>query len=99
MLDDWRTAPVEERLRAALALLEKLTLAPDDVTAADLRPLRALGVGDDAIADAIHVCALFNIIDRIADTLAFEQPQPGYWARVAPGFLAAGYAEPASPVA
>lgn len=54
-------------------------------------------MSDEALADAIHVCALFNTIDRVADALGFEIPDPEYWARVAPGFLAGGYAEPASP--
>jgi hypothetical protein len=79
-----------------LGFLEKLTLAPDDVGPEDVAPLRAAGVSEDAIADAIHVCALFNVIDRIADALAFALPEQDYWRRVAPGFLAGGYAEPAS---
>jgi hypothetical protein len=60
--------------------------------------VRAAGVSDGALEDAIHVCALFNVIDRIADALAFELPDSEYWSRVAPGFLAGGYAQPASPM-
>jgi hypothetical protein len=60
--------------------------------------VRAAGVSDGALEDAIHVCALFNVIDRIADALAFELPDSEYWGRVAPGFLAGGYAQPASPM-
>jgi hypothetical protein len=59
----------------------------------------AAGVSAEALDDAIHVCALFNVIDRIADALRFDLPEPEYWARVAPGFLAGGYRQPASPVA
>jgi hypothetical protein len=55
-------------------------------------------VPDEALEDAIHVCALFNVIDRIADALGFDLPEPEYWDRVAPGFLAGGYAQPASPM-
>ncbi|MDQ3823272.1 MAG: hypothetical protein M3321_08535 [Actinomycetota bacterium] len=60
--------------------------------------MRATGVSDEALEDAIDVCALFNVIDRIADALGFDVPEPDYWERVAPGFFAGGYAEPASPV-
>ncbi|MGH7476587.1 MAG: hypothetical protein ACRELD_09885 [Longimicrobiales bacterium] len=74
VLDDWRTAAVSQRLRAMLGLLEKLTLEPTSVTASDMIPLRAVGLSDDAIEDAIHVAALFNIYDRIADTLDFDIP-------------------------
>jgi hypothetical protein len=38
------------------------------------------------------------VIDRIADALGFDLPDGEYWDRVAPGFLAGGYAEPASPM-
>ncbi len=55
-------------------------------------------MSDEALEDAIDVCALFNVIDRIADALGFDLPDADYWDRVAPGFLAGGYAEPASPV-
>ena len=38
--------------------------------------MRAAGVSDDALLDAIAVAALFNMIDRIADALGFEVPPP-----------------------
>jgi alkylhydroperoxidase family enzyme len=52
---DWRTAPVDEKLRAALGFVEKLTLRPDELTAADADAVRAAGVSDDALVDAIAV--------------------------------------------
>jgi alkylhydroperoxidase family enzyme len=73
-LDDWRTAPISPRLQATLGLLERLTLSPEELTAADLEPVRTAGVGDAAIADAIHVCVVFSIIDRLADALDFTLP-------------------------
>jgi hypothetical protein len=57
-----------------------------------------VGVSDEALEDAIHVATLFNVIDRIADALGFDLPDPDYWDRVAPGFFAGGYAEAASPM-
>ena len=75
VLDDWRTAPVDERLRATLGFLEKLTLSPGEVGPEDVAPLRAAGVRDEAIEDAILVCTLFNVMDRIADALDFEVPE------------------------
>ena len=76
MLRDWRTAPVDERLRAAFSLVEKLTLQPDEVGPDDLAPLRGHGLGDEAIEDVVTVTAAFNTIDRIADALGFEIPPP-----------------------
>ena len=98
MLRDVETAPVDERLRATLRFLRRLTLEPDELGPADVEAARAAGVSDDALEDAIDVCALFNVIDRIADALGFDVPDAEYWDRVAPGFLAGGYAEPATRV-
>jgi alkylhydroperoxidase family enzyme len=73
-LDDWRTAPVDERTRAMLGFLEKLTLAPETVTAADARALRDAGLSESAIEDAIQVCVLFSVYDRLADSFKFHIP-------------------------
>jgi alkylhydroperoxidase family enzyme len=91
VLADWRTAPVSDGLRATLGFLEKLTLRPEEVGAADAAAVRAAGVSDEALEDAIHVCALFNAIDRIADALAFHVPPPEDAERAAPRFFARGY--------
>ena len=61
-------------------------IGPDDVT-----PLRAAGVSDAAIEDAIYVCTYFNIIDRIADALGFEVLSDEAFAARAGRFLEEGY--------
>lgn len=76
MLDDWTAAPVGERARAALAFLRKLTLTPTEVNAQDVEELRAARVSDEAIADAVAVCTLFNLIDRVSDALDFHLLSP-----------------------
>src|SRR3954469_8266267 len=79
VLADYRTAPIPEKLRAMLAFLEKLTLRPEETGPEDGAPLRAAGLSDEEIEDAIHVCALFNVINRVADSLGFElQDAKGY---------------------
>jgi len=91
VLEDWHSAPIDEKLRAMLSFLEKLTLASGDVGQDDLTPLHAAGVSDAAIEDAIYVCAFFNIIDRVADSLDFTVPSPEDFARRAGRFLEEGY--------
>src|SRR5262249_34676674 len=71
---DWRTAPVEEPVRATLGFLEKLTLNPDALTEADARAVLSAGVSRDALVDAIHVGALFNMIARLADAFGWHVP-------------------------
>jgi alkylhydroperoxidase family enzyme len=70
-LADYRTAPMSEGLRATLAFIEKLTLTPEAVTPADADAVRAAGVSDQALRDAIFACTLFCIIDRLADAFGF----------------------------
>ena len=91
MLDDWRTAPIGEKLRATLGFLEKLTLCPSDIGPEDVAPLRAAGLSDQAIEDAIYVCAYFNVIDRVADALGFDIPSPEGFAQGADSLLKRGY--------
>lgn len=92
MYRDWRTAPVDEKLRATLGFIEKLTLRPDELDAADAAAVRAAGVRDAALVDAIHVAALFNMIVRMADSLAFEVPPYESFLGRAETMLAEGYA-------
>ena len=74
-LEDWRTAPIDERLRAALGFLEKLTLRPVEVSRTDVEALHAAGLNDQAIEEAIAVAAVFNVIDRLADAFDFKLPR------------------------
>jgi uncharacterized peroxidase-related enzyme len=90
-LADWRSAPLSERVKAMLGFLEKMTLAPETLTAADVKPLRAAGLSDDAIEDAIHACALFNVYDRLADSFKFEIPNDAAFAMSATMLLKRGY--------
>jgi alkylhydroperoxidase family enzyme len=91
VLADWRTAPVGPKVRAALAFLEKLTLTPAEVRPADVAPLRAAGVGDQAIEDAIQVSVLFNIYDRLADAMGWHLPGPDGYAASGRNLMKRGY--------
>src|SRR5579863_9840816 len=62
VVDEGRLSP---KARAVLPFLEKLTVSPDRVEAADLVPMRAAGVSDPAIEDAIYICMLFCTFNRL----------------------------------
>jgi uncharacterized peroxidase-related enzyme len=91
---DYRTAPIDERLRATLALVQKLTLDPDSATPADVEAARAAGASDQALVEALHVCALFNMIVRLADSLDFHVPAPKVAAKQGRGLFKRGYLLP-----
>jgi alkylhydroperoxidase family enzyme len=90
--DDWRTAPVSDRVRAALAFIEKQTLQPDELTEEDAEAAYAAGVSKQALLDAAGVAAMFNMIVRLADAFGWAVPD---WDRLmerAPLMLEGGYA-------
>ena len=91
MLDDYRTAPIDEKLRAMLALLETFTLRPDELSANLVRNVLATGVTREAVRDAFYVAFLFNTYDRLADTLGWELPDLSYHAKAGRFLLKKGY--------
>ena len=91
VLQDWRTAPIDARLRAALGFIEKLTLQPDSVRPADVAPLRAAGISGEGIEDAIQVCTLFNVYDRLADAMGWYLPDQAGYAASGRNLMKRGY--------
>jgi len=91
VLADYRTAPIDEKLRAVLGLLEKMTLTPEMLSAQDVRRVLAMGVTREAVRDAFYVSFLFNTYDRLADTLGWELPDKGYYPKAGQFLLKHGY--------
>jgi len=91
ILDDYRTAPIDEKLRAMLGLLVTFTLHPEDLDADAIRPVLDAGLAKDAIRDAFYVAFLFNTYDRLADTLGWELPQKSYYPKAGKRLLEKGY--------
>ena len=91
VLEDFESAPIDEKMKEMLRFLAKMTLRPQELTAEDAQRLRDVGLPDDAIADAIGVAFAFNLIDRLADSFAFEVPSADFFARGAPKMLQRGY--------
>jgi alkylhydroperoxidase family enzyme len=89
------TAPVSEQLKAALGLVRKLTLAPEEVGADDVRATLEAGVSEAGVLDAIYVCFAFNLIDRVADALGFDLMDEAGYRQAAQVLLKFGYKLPA----
>jgi uncharacterized peroxidase-related enzyme len=90
-LADYRGAGLSPRLEATLALLEVMTRRPDDLNAELVRRTRAAGVSEAALADAMAVCALFNIIARYSDAFKFAIPTEAEFDKAADMLLKRGY--------
>ena len=69
---DWRSTELSEVDRALCSFAEKLTYAPASMRSDDLATLRATGLDDRAIHEAIQVISYFNYINRVADGLGVD---------------------------
>jgi len=81
---DYRQAPLSPRQRALAEFAEKLTRTPAETREEDLQALRAQGLSDRDILDAVEVISYFNYINRVADGLGID-PEPemmdAHWRR------------------
>lgn len=69
---NWRHADLSEREAALCAYAEKLTRTPEAMTEADLNPLRAVGLSDEQILEAVQVIGMFNMTNRVSSALGFR---------------------------
>lgn len=74
-----------------LGLLETFTLNPQQMSTARVREVVDKGVTREAIRDAFYVAFLFNVYDRLADTLGWELPDPRYYPKAGRFLLKKGY--------
>src|SRR5215510_37489 len=74
-----------------LGFIEKLTLSPHQLGFEDVAALRAEGLTDQALVDAIYICVGFNIINRVADALGVRVPPPKVFSRGVKFSLVLGY--------
>jgi len=79
------------QLRTTLAFIEVLTVRPDALTRADAEAAYAAGVSREALRDAATVCAFFNMITRLADSLGWDVPSWDSLTARAPAMLEGGY--------
>ena len=91
VLENYRTAPLDEKVRAMLRLLEKFTMNPTELGPTDIRAVLATGVSREGIRDAFYVAFLFNTYDRLADTLGWELPDSAYYPKAGKFLLKKGY--------
>ena len=67
ILEDLETAPIPEAERVLFRFLEKVNREPEHIHPEDVEAVKAAGWTDEALYDAITVCALFNFYNRWID--------------------------------
>ena len=79
MLADYRTAPIDDRQKALFAFIEKMNEQSNSIRADDIDRLKAAGWSEEAIYDAITVCALFRFYNAWIDaTGVHDLPAAAY---------------------
>lgn len=71
-MHDYRKADLSPRERALCDFAVKLTHLAAEVGDADIDTLRAQGLDDPTISDAIQVVGYFNYVTRVADGVGIE---------------------------
>jgi alkylhydroperoxidase family enzyme len=66
-IDDLESSALPEKDKALLRFVMKVNHRAWEITAEDMQPLHAAGWTDEAIYNAITVCALFNFYNRWID--------------------------------
>jgi len=76
-MHDYRKADLSSRERALCDFAVKLTHLASEVDQADVDALRAQGLDDTTISDAIQVIGYFNYVTRVADGVGIESESKG----------------------
>lgn len=76
LLDDYTQANLAPADRAMLDFAVKVTLEPAGLTQEDLEGLREEGLADEEILSIVLITCLFNFMNRIANSLGVEAPEP-----------------------
>ena len=74
---DFRSSEIEEKDRAMLEYVAKLTLEPWNMSEHEVIKLREHGFSDEAILDICQVAGYYAFVNRLADGLGVELEE--YW--------------------
>ena len=91
MLADWRTAPVGEAEKALFAFVEKVNGGPGNPGPEDVEAAKAAGWTEEALYDAVTVCALFNFYNTWIDGTGVSDLPADAYAASGERLASAGY--------
>jgi alkylhydroperoxidase family enzyme len=91
VLEDYRTAPIDDRDKALFAFIEKMNEQSNAVRREDIDRLTAAGWSQEAIYDAITVCALFKFYNAWIDATGVHDLPAGAYEMSGRRMAAEGY--------
>lgn len=79
VLEDFRSAQIPEKERALFAFIEKMNRDSTQISQSDVDEAKRAGWSDEALYDAITVCALFRFYNSWIDaTGVHDMPAAAY---------------------
>ncbi len=76
VLADFSTSLLSEAEKALFAFLKKVNYCSYEIRCQDVQAVKQAGWPDEAIYDAITVCALFNFFNRWVDATGVHEMAP-----------------------
>jgi alkylhydroperoxidase family enzyme len=79
VLEDFRSSALPDKEKALFEFIEKVNRSSNQIKQEDVDRVKSAGWTDEAIYDAINVCALFNFYNRWIDaTGVHDMPASAY---------------------
>ncbi|MGH7699852.1 MAG: carboxymuconolactone decarboxylase family protein [Gemmatimonadales bacterium] len=97
VLEDYRTAPIGDREKALFAFIDKMNRESNRLRPEDLERVKAAGWSEEALYDAITVCALFNFYNKWVDATGVADMPAAAYAASGERLATFGYVPPGSP--
>ncbi len=94
MLQDYRTAPISDREKALFAFIEKVNRDSSRLQKKDVEEVKAAGWSEEALYDAITVCALFNFYNKWIDAAGVSDMTAAAYAISGERLATYGYVPP-----
>ncbi len=89
---DYKTAPIDEKLKSLLQIADKVAKGGLHVTPADIAAAKEVGASDLDIHDSVLIAATFCMFNRYVDGLGATTPDdPGFYEIVGKQRAAEGY--------
>ena len=97
VLADFRSSPLADKEKALLALIATMNADPKSVNQADVDRAKAAGWTDEALYDAMTVCALFRFYNSWVDAAGVREMPASAYEAMGIRLSASGYAPFDSP--
>jgi alkylhydroperoxidase family enzyme len=96
VLQDYRTAPIDAPEKALFAFIDKMNRQSSVLRQEDVDEAKAAGWSDEALYDAMTVCALFNFYNTWIDASGVSDMPAAAYAASGQRLATVGYAPPSA---